>query len=81
MASTGRQKVPTPDSDDETAWHEAFGGGGWFLSEVAYARLRTAIRTERNEKWDFRLKVFGVLGSTTIGILGALIGLVSAIKK
>jgi hypothetical protein len=80
LRSAAREKVPTPDNDDESAWLEAFGGG-WFLSEAAYASLRTAIRKERNEKWDFRLKVFSLLGSTTIGVLGALIGLVSALKK
>ena len=75
-----REKVPTPDNDDEAAWIEA-RGGGYYLSEVAYANLRAAIRKERNEKWDFRLKVLGFLGSTAIGTIGALIGLVTALKK
>jgi hypothetical protein len=71
LRSAAREKVSTPDNDDENAWLEAFGGG-WFLSEAAYAGLRTVIRKERNEKWDFRLNVFGLLGSAAIGILGTL---------
>jgi len=80
LRRAAHEKVPTPDDDDQDAWIEA-RGGGYYLSQSAYANLRAAIRKERNEKWDFRLKVFGLLGSTTIGMLGALIGLVSALKK
>jgi hypothetical protein len=80
LRRAAREKVPTPDNDDEQAWVESHGGG-YHLSQSAYADLRSAIRKERNEKWDFRLKVFGLVGSTAIGVLGALIGLVSAIKK
>jgi len=80
LRRAARKKVPTPDDDDRDAWTEAHGGG-YYLTTSAYANLRAAIRKERNEKWDFRLKVFGLLGSTTIGILGALIGLVAALKK
>jgi hypothetical protein len=80
LRRAAREKVPTPDNDDQDAWIEA-RGGGYYLTEFAYAALRSAIRKERNEKWDFRLKVFGVFGSTAIGILGALIGLVAALKK
>jgi hypothetical protein len=80
LRRAAREKVPTPDDDDEDAWIEA-RGGGYYLTASAYANLRAAIRRERNEKWDFRLKVFGLLGTTTIGILGALIGLVAALKK
>jgi hypothetical protein len=80
LRRAAREKVPTPDNDDEDAWIEA-RGGGYYLSQYAYANLRAAIRKERNEKWDFRLKVFGLLGSTAIGTIGALIGLVAALKK
>lgn len=80
LRRAAREKVPTPDNDDEDAWIEA-RGGGYYLSQTAYAGLRAAIRKERNEKWDFGLKVFGLIGSTTIGTIGALIGLVTALKK
>jgi hypothetical protein len=80
LRRAAREKVPTPDDDDQDAWIEA-RGGGYYLSEFAYAGLRAAIRKERNEKWDFRLKVFGLLESTAIGTIGALIGLVTALKK
>jgi hypothetical protein len=75
-----REKVPIPDNEDEEAWHEAVIGG-YFLSTVAYANLRAAIRKERNEKWEFRLKVMSFLATSGIGLIGALIGLVSALKK
>jgi hypothetical protein len=80
LRRASREKVPTPDNDDEEAWIEA-RGGGYYLSSVAYSNLRAAIRKERNEKWDFRLKVFGLVGSTAVGVIGALIGLVTALKK
>jgi hypothetical protein len=80
LRRAAREKVPTPDNDDEEAWIETHGGGH-HLSQSAYANLRAAIRKERNEKWDFRLKVLGLLGSTAIGTIGALIGLVTALKK
>jgi hypothetical protein len=80
LRRAAREKVPTPDDDDQDAWIEA-RAGGYYLSQFAYASLRAAIRKERNEKWDFRLKVFGLLGSTAIGTIGALIGLVTALKK
>jgi hypothetical protein len=75
-----REKVPTPDNDDEDAWIES-RGGGYYLTQSAYANLRAAIRKERNEKWNFRLKVLGLLGSIAIGTIGALIGLVTSLKK
>jgi GH15 family glucan-1,4-alpha-glucosidase len=80
LRRAAREKVPTPDNDDEEAWIEA-RAGGYYLTTSAYACLRAAIRQERNEKWDFRLKVFGLLGSTAIGTIGALIGLVAALKR
>lgn len=80
LRRAAREKVPPPDNDDEEAWHEAIGGG-YFLSATAYANLRSAIRKERNEKWEFRLKIMSFLATTAIGLIGALIGLVSALKK
>jgi hypothetical protein len=80
LRRAAREKVPTPPDDDNDAWIEA-RGGGYYLSQSAYADLRAAIRKERNEKWDFRLKVLGLVGSTAIGTIGALIGLVTALKK
>jgi hypothetical protein len=83
LRRAARERVPAPDDGDENAWLEAHGGG-WFLSDAAFAALRSAIRKERNEKWDFRFKVLGVLGlfvSMATGFIGALIGLVAALKK
>jgi hypothetical protein len=80
MRRAAREKVPLPDSEDEDAWNEAVSGG-YFLSPAAYANLRAAIRKERNEKWEFRLKVMSFLATTAIGLIGALIGLVSVFKK
>jgi hypothetical protein len=80
LRRASREKVPTPDYEDEQSWIET-KAEGFYLSEHGYANLRAAIRKERNEKWDFRLKVLGLLGSTAIGTIGALIGLVTALKK
>lgn len=80
LRRAAREKVPIPDGENEEAWHEALGGG-YFLSDTAYANLRAAIRKERNEKWEFRFKVMSFVATSGIGLIGALIGLVSALKK
>jgi hypothetical protein len=79
LRRAAREKVPVPDVEDEEAWTE--NKDGYHLSQFGYANLRAAIRKERNEKWDFRLKVLGLLGTTAIGMIGALIGLVTALKR
>jgi hypothetical protein len=51
------------------------------LTDKGRAEFRSAIRKERNEQWDSRLKVIALVSSSLIGILGAVIGLVSMLKK
>jgi hypothetical protein len=75
-----REMVPTPDDDDQGAWIEA-RAGGYYLSHLVYTGLCATIRKERNQKWDFRLNVFGLLGSTASGTIDALIGLMTALEK
>jgi hypothetical protein len=68
--------VPTPHHS-ESAWEESVSTGQRFLSVKAQAELRSAIRKERTERWDFGLKVLAAL----TGVLGTLIGLIAMLKK
>ena len=61
-----------PISDDETLWNSRFNE----LTAEGRAVLRSAIRKERAERWDLPLKVLPLV----IGLIGVLIGLVSALK-
>jgi predicted AAA+ superfamily ATPase len=79
MRKAARLRVPTPDEDDESLWLET--ATGYCLSREGITHLRRAIRQEQSERWDLRLKIIGLVSTTSIGTLGALIGLVSALKK
>ncbi|HLY59825.1 MAG TPA: hypothetical protein VKV95_03570 [Terriglobia bacterium] len=64
-------------------WHDDQWGNR-FLDDHSEFKLYHAIQDERRKIWEFRLKVIGVLGAflaSLIGIIGALIGLVSIWKK
>lgn len=72
--------IPSFDADDnkeDTNWQFAPTGPHYQLSESALAELRSAIRKERKE----RREVWQSWAALVIGIVGALIGLVSALKK
>jgi hypothetical protein len=72
-----RFQLPVPDSDDETYWAESFTFGGRHLTAAGIAKLRSDIRLERKARWDLVSSRLTLL----IGLLGALIGLVSILKK
>ncbi|WP_175500542.1 hypothetical protein [Bradyrhizobium sp. NFR13] len=79
MRKAARLRVPTPDENDEDLWLET--ATGYCLSREGLIYLRRAIRQEQNERWELRLKIIGLASTTMIGTVGALIGLVSALKK
>ena len=73
-----RNLLPHPKFDSQSSsWTQSSPAGQWHLTIDEIARLRSAIRQERKEKFDnWRLW----LASFT-GLIGALIGLVSLFFK
>jgi hypothetical protein len=70
--------LPTPSfTEDSSAWEEASTAVHYQLTRDAIAELRSAIRKEKKE----RRESWQAWVALTIGGVGALIGLVSALKK
>lgn len=69
--------VPQFDSSESGLWREALTAPTYHLKNEAIVELRSAIRKEKKE----RREVWLSWAALTIGVIGALIGLVSALKK
>jgi hypothetical protein len=69
--------IPDFDSDESGPWEKASTRPHYQLKSEALAELRFAIRKERKERRE------GIQSWTalTIGLIGALIGLLSAFRK
>ena len=65
---------------DNLEW-ETGNYGHRVLSDESERRLYHAVREERQKVWEFRLKVITAIGSLLLGLIGALIGLVSVAKR
>ena len=76
--------IPTPAYDDKSAWEESgFVVERRHLNTKASAELRSAIRREQNERWQFwelRLKVLGAVLVGLTGAMGTLIGLIATLR-
>lgn len=75
-----RYDLPLPPWDDEEAWGVSHTFGYRYLKPKAYADLRSAVRKEENERWQYwelRLKVLGPILVGLTGATGALIGLIA----
>jgi hypothetical protein len=71
-----RLQLPIPDFDDEKYWTESEIFGGKQLTTEGVTKLRADIRMERKARWDFYSGHITLL----IGLLGAIIGVVSVLK-
>ncbi|MGC5779496.1 hypothetical protein [Methylobacterium sp. NFXW15] len=69
--------IPFPEYDDETSWQDNGDQRMPTLSPKGVLEVRSAIRKERKEAWEFWA---GRL-TTATGLIGALIGLVAVFKK
>lgn len=76
-----RLRVPIPPHGEKDGfWEEASQLGSWHLTEAGNVAIREAIRKElvwRREQRAHWITVF----STSIGIIGALTGLVAVLRK
>lgn len=78
-----RYGVPVPDRHDQALWFRNEALIIQYLRPQAFADLRSAIRRERNEVWQFwelRMKVLVILFTAATGAIGALIGLIAIWK-
>jgi hypothetical protein len=69
-------KIPFPDSGEEF-WEESSVIGGRQLTTKGFAKLRSEIRNEKNERWKYfelRIKVVVALATALTGLFGVLIG-------
>jgi hypothetical protein len=77
--------LPIPPQEDTTKWQETMDNTDrWFLSPLGMTELRTAIRKERAEQraiTEWWLKTLGAAVGILTGLIGALIGLVSVLRK
>jgi hypothetical protein len=69
--------VPTFDTSEDGAWEFSSTCSHYQLKRAAIAELRAAIRKEKKE----RREAWQSWAALAIGLIGALIGLVAALKK
>lgn len=72
-----KRLVPRPDYNDKSNWKEDRVTGRPWLSDKAISQLRSEVRRERREAWEY----WQVRGSLLIGVLGTIIGIISVWKK
>ena len=79
-----RYDIPIPRRREDDGFWEEVGTGFWLLTEKGTHHLLKEIRQEQKERlavWKAWLDVWIGLGPLIIGIIGALIGLVSVLGK
>jgi hypothetical protein len=62
-------------------WEESETTGYRFLNEKGRAKLRKLILKERHERFKMWVEILGPIAGWLTGIIGALIGLASILKK
>ena len=73
--------LPLPNGD---VWDTSLRGNRQMLRRETLGQLRTAVRNEEKERWqywDLRFKVIIMLMTSTAGVIGTLIGLVAVWNK
>lgn len=76
--AASRFRVPIPNHSDKELWEESSVIGGWQLTTKGFAQLRSELRKEKNERWQYvelRTKVIIGTAVALTGLIGALIGL------
>lgn len=79
-----RYKVPIPSHQDDTLWEKSTVIGGYQLTTEGFSKLRTDIRKEKNERWQYwelRFKLVVGVATAVTGALGAAIGLLATWGK
>jgi hypothetical protein len=71
--------IPVPSFSDKESWEEGWMPGTVRLNLEAQSRLRQAIRNEHREKWSTFAFVVKEIVAPVIGVLGAIMGLLSLI--
>jgi len=71
--------IPVPPLSDKESWEEGRNPGTVRLTLDAQSKLRQAIRVEQREKWSVVVFLLKEIIVPLIGILGAIMGLLSVI--
>jgi hypothetical protein len=75
-----RLGVPMPRYAEERAWEQSERSGQSVLSVRALNDLRSAVRKEQSDRWQFwelRIRLISLLLTGLTGVIGTLIGLVA----
>lgn len=72
--------LPVPPLSDKESWESGQGPDTVRLTLRAQSQLRQAIRNEKKEKWSVAAFVLKEIVTPLIGVLGAIMGLLSLIQ-
>jgi hypothetical protein len=74
-----RHLVPLPDFDDskDGVWEESRVNGRWRLSPSALTKLRSAIRTEQKEAFEYWSRWFAIV----VPVLSLVVAILALTKK
>jgi hypothetical protein len=76
--------LATPSDSNDTAWVRSHRTGLKRLSDSALSALQTTIRNEKKARlqlWEIRVKIVAPTLTASVGLAGALIGLVAVFKR
>ncbi len=77
ISKAERMCLPTPKySENKGAWERGYYSGRFYLTEEAFANLRSLTRKERLEKHEIALRWLTI----SIGLIGAVTGLAAVLK-
>jgi len=71
--------IPVPSLSDGESWEQGYKPGTIRLTVNAQLKLRRAIRNEQRERWSVAVFVLKEIVAPLIGIIGAIMGLLSLI--
>ena len=76
--------LPIPARGDKQHWKEAFAPGEHHLTPLGISKVRDAFREEEKKRRDARIAFLDIAAKVVVmltGLDGAMIGLVSVLKK
>lgn len=71
--------IPVPPIADKESWEEGYWPDSIRLNLETQSKLRQAIRQEQREKWGFVAFLLKDIATPLIGVIGAVMGLMSLI--
>jgi hypothetical protein len=72
--------IPVPPFSDKVAWETGYNPAISFLSARVRMDLRTSIRKERRDRWDFAILLLKDLLAPIVAILATIVNLILVLK-